>query len=189
VKAERWEKPKLANILLTGAVVIGWAIWRVIRGEPIFGSRASEDLSESSAGRIHAEEPSPALPSLSKGTPGRAPLDQLVRTASAEENGGINLAPNVSAPTSSAATTSTEETAAKNEGAVLAAQSLASVRIPGWNQPTPDRLPVPTFAPAIMAMGIVVFAMGIVTTWYVCVVGAMVFAVATWRWVGELQGE
>lgn len=188
MKAERPEKSKLGTMLLTGAVVIGWAIWRLIRGKPIFSS-PDENLSEPSARETHKKESSPLLPSLSKSVPGRAPLDQLARTASAEENGTVDFASSVSAQISVTSATSGEETIRDSQDEVLAAQSLASARIPGWNQPTPERLPVPTFAPAIMAMGIVVFAMGIVTTWYVCVVGAMVFAVAAWRWVGELQGE
>jgi hypothetical protein len=72
---------------------------------------------------------------------------------------------------------------------LLERQSLESARLPGWALPMPDRLPVPTYAPAVMALGIVVFAMGLATTWYVCLVGASVFAVAAWRWAGELQGE
>jgi hypothetical protein len=31
--------------------------------------------------------------------------------------------------------------------------------------------------------------MGLATVWYVCLVGSLVFAVAAWRWTGELQGE
>ena len=72
---------------------------------------------------------------------------------------------------------------------LLEYQSLASRRLAGWTVPQPQKLPVPTYSPAIMAFGIVVFAMGLATTWYVCVVGSLVFAVAAWRWTGELQGE
>lgn len=187
MKAERPEKSKLGTMLLTGAVVIGWAIWRLIRGKPIFSS-PDENLSEPSARETHKKESSPLLPSLSKSVPGRAPLDQLARTAYAEEN-TVDFKSSLSAEISTTSAISAEETIRDSQHDVLAAQSLAGARIPGWNRPTPDRLPVPTFAPATMAMGIVVFAMGIVTAWYVCVVGAMVFAVATWRWVGEMQGE
>ena len=82
-----------------------------------------------------------------------------------------------------------QESILETEDEVLKRQSLDSKLLPGWHLPMPARLPVPTFAPAIMAMGIVFFVMGIVTKWYVCVVGIIVFAVATWRWVEELQGE
>ncbi len=185
--AEGSKKLTWGTMLTTGAIVIGWAMWRLIRGKPIFGG-LDETLSPS-AGEVHKKELSPLLPSLSKSVPGIAPLDKLARE-SEEENGTVDFASRVSAQISTrSVTTSAEVTSRNHLDEVLAAQSLASARIPGWNQPTPDRLPVPTFAPAIMAMGIVVFAMGIVTTWYVCVVGVMVFAVATWRWVGELQGE
>ena len=77
----------------------------------------------------------------------------------------------------------------RTEDEVLKRQSLTSKLLPGWHLPAPEGLPVPTFAPAIMAMGIVFFVMGIVTTWYVCVAGIIVFAVATWLWVAELQGD
>lgn len=188
MKAKRPDKSTWGTMLTTGAVVIGWAIWRLIRGKPIFGG-PDETLSEPPAGEVHKKESSPLLPSLSKSVPGRAPLDRLARTAAADENDGIVLPLGVSPQTTTASTTSGKETTRNDEDEVLAAQSLATESIPGWHQPTPERLPVPTFAPAIMALGIVVFAMGILTAWYVCVVGAMVFAVATWRWVGELQGE
>lgn len=70
---------------------------------------------------------------------------------------------------------------------VLLYQRLEEPRLKGWVEPRPAKLPVPTFAPAIMAFAIVLFAMGLATTWYVCLAGAIAFAVAAWRWVDELQ--
>jgi hypothetical protein len=74
-------------------------------------------------------------------------------------------------------------------GEVLEQQSLMSDQLEGWSAAAPERLPIPTYAPAIMALGVVLFAMGLATVWYVCVVGSIVFAIAAWRWTGELQGE
>jgi hypothetical protein len=72
---------------------------------------------------------------------------------------------------------------------VLRYQRLEEPRLQGWSEPRPTKLPLPTYAPAIMAFSIVLFAMGLATIWYVCVIGAMVFAVAAYRWVDELQEE
>lgn len=116
------------------------------------------------------------LESLSLSAPGDEPLDRLAVIAEREQQEGyeprmLNTLP--------ADADSIEE--------LLQHQSLQSSRLEGWSLPEPARLPVPTFAPAVMAFGIVVFAMGLATVWYVCVMGSLVFAVAAWRWVGELQ--
>jgi hypothetical protein len=116
--------------------------------------------------------------SLSLSTPGDAPLDRLARFAKRERQEGYEPQKQNARPVDAA---SMEE--------LLQHQSLESSRLEGWSLPEPARLPVPTFAPAVMAFGIVVFAMGLATVWYVCVVGSLVFAIAAWRWVSELQGE
>jgi hypothetical protein len=129
------------------------------------------------------------LESLSLNTPGDAPLDRIARTATREQ---------LEEPESGRSTPNTfeppgcDDPRPANEarvGALLQRQSLNSYRLEAWSISEPKRLPVPTYAPAVMAFGIVVFAMGLATTWYVCVAGSLVFAVAAWRWVGELQGE
>jgi hypothetical protein len=116
------------------------------------------------------------LQSLSLSVPGDAPLDRLARTGISERTGA-----------GAAASAGVGRQASVED--VLNCQALESARIEGWSEPKPDRLPVPTYAPAIMAFGIVIFAMGLATVWYVCLVGSLVFAVAAWRWTGELQGE
>jgi hypothetical protein len=122
--------------------------------------------------------PSPVeFESLSLSTSGDAPLDRLARVAADEKRKPPSLRDGFSPQREE----SVED--------VLQCQGLESARLPGWGEPKPDRLPVPTYAPAVMAFGIVIFAMGLATIWYVCVVGSLVFAVAAWRWVGELQGE
>lgn len=132
------------------------------------------------------EEEAQHLQSLSLSTPGNAPLDQLARAAAAERN---LVAADQSAmpPFDHPSLPWQHESAAVL--AVLERQELLSPRLEGWSEPLPGRLPVPTYAPAIMAFGTILFAMGLATTWYVCLIGSIVFAVAAWRWVGELQGE
>ncbi len=122
-------------------------------------------------------------------TPGAAPLDRLARTFNEEkreEEQGVDLTDRVPPfmPHSPRALPT-----AQAVSAVLSFQSLESEHLAGWHRPNPSELPLPTYAPAVMAFGIVIFAMGLATTWYVCVAGAVVFAIAAWRWTGELQGD
>jgi hypothetical protein len=66
-----------------------------------------------------------------------------------------------------------------------AAQVLQQ-RTPGWNVPRPERLPKPTYAPAMAAFGIVLLALGVVTRWPISVVGGIIFFIAIAKWIGEL---
>jgi hypothetical protein len=149
--------------VLVFAGVFGVGIWRVVRRRP-------------PAAKIAEPEPhsdrEPQLESLSLNTPGDAPLDRLARLAARNGYSELPLAPEH-----------------RSAGDLLEHQSLASAPLEGWSVPEPARLPIPTYAPAIMALGIVLFAMGLATVWYVCVVGSLVFTIAAWRWTGELQGE
>ena len=179
------EKESTGTVLLKYALIIGWTLWRFLRKSPVRDLSRQRSTEVSAATNPQSEFASRPLESLSSTSDGDAPLDHLSRIAANEENGteAANLPVVVESP--AAAQGSILET----EDEVLKRQSLDSKLLPGWHLPMPARLPVPTFAPAIMAMGIVFFVMGIVTKWYVCVVGIIVFAVATWRWVEELQGE
>lgn len=142
---------------------------------------AAEHVEPERAGKP-PEAPEPALPSLSLQTPGYAPLDDLARFAAAKQGNHTPPPPFGRAPL-----------AWKHDDPVvhevLNYQGLEQRRLEGWNEPKPAKLPVPTFAPAIMAFGIIMFAMGLATIWYVCAVGSVIFAVAAWRWVGELQED
>ena len=129
------------------------------------------------------------LESLSFQTPGDAPLDRIARRAHREQHEEDQLGHSGLKTPVPPGSGHPRPAGEKNVAGLLEHQSLASYRLEGWNLPAPERLPVPTYAPAVMAFGIVVFAMGLATVWYVCVVGALVFAVAAWRWTGELQGE
>lgn len=58
---------------------------------------------------------------------------------------------------------------------------------PGWSRPRPEKLPRPTYAPAVMAAGITLGLAGIVTNWIVSLVGLGLLAVALIVWIGALH--
>jgi hypothetical protein len=60
---------------------------------------------------------------------------------------------------------------------------------PGWNLPRPARLPHPTYWPAVLAMGIVILAWGLVTNAVVTVVGVVIFFVALMGWIGDMRHD
>ena len=62
-------------------------------------------------------------------------------------------------------------------------------KTPGWHDAKPDTIPAPTFTPAVMAFGITFAALGLITKWYVSVVGLAVLAISVWRWFGELRDD
>jgi hypothetical protein len=172
-------KKKIQYVLVNALGILGYvlpigiAVWRVSTGKGAKGpARTTKHQEAKARGAIDVEPES-----LSLSTPADAPLDRLARIAADEKR---------TPPSPRDAFPAQREESVED---VLQCQGLESARLPGWGEPKPDRLPVPTYAPAVMAFGIVIFAMGLATIWYVCVVGSLVFAVAAWRWVGELQGE
>jgi hypothetical protein len=60
---------------------------------------------------------------------------------------------------------------------------------PGWSIPRPASLPKPTYTPAVFALGIIFLAFGIVTSYYITDVGAVLFAIGLSKWIGELLNE
>jgi hypothetical protein len=60
---------------------------------------------------------------------------------------------------------------------------------PGWNLPRPAHLPHPTYWPAVLAMGIVILAWGLVTNAIVTVVGVVIFFVALIGWIGDMRHD
>ena len=197
---------KVENFLADSLVVLGYTaliglgIWRVFRhkGAPhAFDDPAKAATRSEPAGqqKTSADQVTPSssqqqkFESLSLSTPGDAPLDRLAREAAWEEQ--VNDRPAQSnLKTLDLSEPDDPRTAGDNSvDCLLREQSLSIDRLYGWSVPEPRRLPVPTYAPATMAFGIVVFAMGLATVWYVCVMGSLIFAIAAWRWVAELQGE
>lgn len=66
------------------------------------------------------------------------------------------------------------------------AAQLLPQHTPGWHTPRPAMLPVPTYAPAMTAFGILFVALGAVTKWPLSIVGACIFGLAIAKWIGEL---
>ena len=60
---------------------------------------------------------------------------------------------------------------------------------PGWQRVEHIHLPEPTYWPAVMALGIVFLAWGIVASWLITGVGLIMFAVALAGWIGDIQHE
>lgn len=59
----------------------------------------------------------------------------------------------------------------------------------GWHRPSPERVPLPTYSPPTVAVGIVAMLWGTVTTPVITVIGLLVFAVGLVSWVGGLRHE
>jgi hypothetical protein len=59
----------------------------------------------------------------------------------------------------------------------------------GWFSLAPEPLPRPTYAPAMMAMGIAFVLWGVVTTFLISGVGLSLFGVAIAWWIGDLRHE
>lgn len=185
------------TLFLSYGALLGLGIWRAMRPRRKSVAAAHEAelqtfIPHEKLPGVLPKPPAEELESLAPATPGAAPLDALARIAAREEQPD----PLITAGGGRAHLDTPEPAgpphAWKHDDPVVAEvlqhQSLESTRLQGWSLPGPERLPVPTFAPAVMAFGIVIFAMGLATIWYVCVTGAVVFALAAWRWTGELQG-
>ena len=54
-----------------------------------------------------------------------------------------------------------------------------------WHKPLPERLPQPSFAPAVMAAGLTCLLWGVVTSWIVSAIGLVATAVAVALWIGD----
>jgi len=58
---------------------------------------------------------------------------------------------------------------------------------PDWHKPQPEQLPQPTYAPLIMALGLMFLLWGAVTHWIVSAAGLAVIAVASALWISDLH--
>ena len=68
--------------------------------------------------------------------------------------------------------------------------AITQVQIrPGWQRVEHIHLPEPTYWPAVMALGIVFIAWGIVTSWLITGVGLILLGVALAGWIGDIQHE
>lgn len=83
----------------------------------------------------------------------------------------------------------TESEAADAAGVARLREQIHSQEHPGWNEPRPAELPAPTYSPAVVAFGIIFIAFGVVTTYWVAIVGVVLFIVGIGKWIGELRHE
>lgn len=60
---------------------------------------------------------------------------------------------------------------------------------PGWTRALPEVLPQPTYWPAVLALGIVLFAWGFVTTLIISGIGLILMVLALKGWVGDIRRE
>ncbi len=58
-----------------------------------------------------------------------------------------------------------------------------------WNTPQPEYIPRPTYWPIALAAGIVLFAYGLIFSWWFVALGAILVIAALAGWIGELQHE
>src|SRR5579875_2800656 len=158
-------KKKIQYLLVNALGILGYVLPIGIAVWLVSTDRGAKSPAKTTKHQEPKVQSTVELESLSLSTPGDAPLDRLARIAAAEKHEPPSLGGGFSPPREE----SVED--------VLQCQELESAPLPGWGEPQPDRLPVPTYAPAVMAFGVVIFAMGLATIWYVCVVGSLVFAV------------
>jgi hypothetical protein len=55
-----------------------------------------------------------------------------------------------------------------------------------WSVPRPEKIPPPTYWPAIMALAIAFMLFGVVTSWAFTATGAVMFVISLGKWIGEL---
>jgi hypothetical protein len=59
-----------------------------------------------------------------------------------------------------------------------------------WNEPLPEKIPSPTYAPAFLALGITLLLFGVVSSYVFSATGFVLMVVSICKWVGELlHGE
>ncbi len=59
----------------------------------------------------------------------------------------------------------------------------------GWNLPKPELVPRPTSWPGGLALGITLFAWGIISSEVILAIGLVVFVVSLVGWIGEIRHE
>ncbi|MGO3184358.1 MAG: cytochrome c oxidase subunit 4 [Aequorivita sp.] len=53
----------------------------------------------------------------------------------------------------------------------------------------PERLPNPTYWPFFLALGLVCIFWGILTTWIITAIGAIIFVIALSGWITDIYNE
>jgi hypothetical protein len=58
-----------------------------------------------------------------------------------------------------------------------------------WTEPRHQNIPRPTYSPAVLALAIVCLLWGMVTTYLISLLGAILFILGLAGWIGELRHE
>jgi hypothetical protein len=59
----------------------------------------------------------------------------------------------------------------------------------GWNRPKPELLTKPTWWPAALALGSTLLVWGLVTSFIILGIGAVVLAISLAGWIGDIRHE
>jgi hypothetical protein len=60
---------------------------------------------------------------------------------------------------------------------------------PGWNAPLPEKLPEPTYWPAVLGLGATLLPLGIITSLFLTGLGGVLFVLGIGGWVNEMRHE
>lgn len=58
-----------------------------------------------------------------------------------------------------------------------------------WAKAKPEKLPIPTYWPFFLAMGLAFTFWGLLTNWVILLAGSLVFIVALIGWINTLRNE
>ncbi len=60
---------------------------------------------------------------------------------------------------------------------------------PGWYILPAEELPLPSYWPVVMALGITLLCFGIISSTLIIIAGIILFVVSIYGWIGDLQNE
>jgi hypothetical protein len=60
---------------------------------------------------------------------------------------------------------------------------------PGWNRPPPEHLVGPSYWPVALALGISFLFWGLVSSWIISAIGALITIVSLANWIAELRHD
>ncbi|MEJ2597912.1 MAG: hypothetical protein P8Z00_06230 [Anaerolineales bacterium] len=58
-----------------------------------------------------------------------------------------------------------------------------------WHAPLPEKIPEPSYWPALLAFGVVLIFWGLVSTWLISLAGIIITGFSLAGWIGEMIHE
>ena len=55
-----------------------------------------------------------------------------------------------------------------------------------WAEPLPEKIPSPSYAPAVLALGLILLLWGLIASWMISAAGGFLTVIALSYWVREL---